>query len=264
MKSSMIFILAIMAIVVVVSGCVETESNLKVVNNNLSVSNVSLVNTTQGYGGYTLSEPVTNVTGSIKNNGSTKIDYVPVNISFYNSNGELNDTYTSVFINLEPGQEQKFSFYCGKNRSSNGYKMVVGDPKTKVTAINLCDALESTLNNYNKTKGPENSTVTIKGTPLNIWDEAHNITADGNYTLFVMMDTGKENVGSWVYQTSGREVSGYRKYIDIAVVYWPEMKIVGWHRIYGTSPASQTTGAGGDIVGEDPEIKEWINSLPKT
>jgi hypothetical protein len=251
-------IMVIMALVVIVSGCIGND-NVKIVGDNLQVS------------GLTLDENSTypTVNGTIKNTGSSNLSYVPVNVSFYDSSGDLQSSVAGVVINLGSGEEENFSVESSSITDIKSYKVIVGDSKTNITSYAFAESLKSVIDSYNRSKGVDTNSVDVRGTPIDAVYASSGTPyldtypVDVNATIFLEMNSGSDYVGQWVYQSSGEVVSGYKPYVDVVVVYWPEMKVAGWHRLYGSSPDVETTGYGGDIQGDGPDIEAWINSLPK-
>lgn len=255
-------VLFFMALAVLVSGCIGSD-NVEVIGSDLEVTAHSM--DTENW--------PTSVNLTVRNNGTSKISYVPVNVTFYDSNGNLDNSEGSVAVNMKPGDEKNFLINSSSGNTIGSYKIIVGDPKTNVTAEVLASALKPLVDSYSSSKGTDSSSITVIGTTINAGsyansgnygnDDSTTYSLEGNATIFMEMDSGRDYVGQWVYQTSGDVVSGYRPYVDVAVIYWPKMKVAGWHRLYGSTPNVETTGYGGDIEGSAPDMQEWIDSLPK-
>lgn len=256
-------ILVTMALVMLVAGCIGND-NVVIVNSNLEVTAHSLDNG--------------NVTLTIKNNGTSEIPYVPVNVIFYDSSGK-NDSVGDFVLNMKPGEEKNITVNS-YGAVKDSYKIIVGDPNTNVTEDIFANNLEPLAQSYNSSKGPDTGNIPVIGTPINTVNLYDSFESYGSYshkydrsytkqplnsnaTIFFYIGEGKQYVGKWVYRKTGDVVSGYKLYKDVAVIYWPEMRFAGWHRVYGPAPAATTTGGGGDIEGDDPDINAWINSLPR-
>jgi len=106
-----------------------------------------------------------------------------------------------------------------------------------------------------------------------VWDMDYNSESAVNYKLKIasiaksssdkpvtvfMLKERSEKVGN--YSISGQ--SAYRKYVDIAVAYWPEKKAVGFHSIVSEDPRSwrpvRDKPEYGDVYGP---VVTWIDSL---
>lgn len=80
------------------------------------------------------------------------------------------------------------------------------------------------------------------------------------------MDEGNMSQGQRQYVGSDDVVTAYQNYVDVIVIYWPEMKIAGWHRIIGPPVPDTGSAGGGDIYGDrvtSLDVDDWISSLPK-
>ncbi|MBI5680553.1 MAG: hypothetical protein HZC47_06665 [Methanobacterium sp.] len=140
---------------------------------------------------------------------------------------------------------------------------------------------------YNKSKGPDNSNIPIKG-KLYFWDMTnngpftpnnfdkientvtYNINESDQITVFMIVNVKKKSLGNYQSYIKGvpetsKTVTGYRYYTDIIVMYWPEKTVVGWHRVTGADPTGENyiQGDAGIVYGYDL-IYEWISSLPRT
>ncbi len=281
-------ILAILALVVIASGCTSSNA-VNVIGTSLTVPSHSITNNDKN----NLSSSVNpTVNGTIKNTGSTKLSYVPVSVKFYNSNGDLVYTGVDAVVNLAPGEEKSFGIedYIGSslkwtsyedmdNDDKNAldavwpdhYEITVGDPKTNVTPYFFAEVLQPVASSYNSSKGTDSGSIHVKGQTIDAtyassYDTGKNISLDTNATVFLVLNDGDQYVGRWVERGSGRIVSGYKPYVDVVAISWPEMKVIGWHRLYGSSPsATVTTDAYATAVyGNSPDISAWISSLSKS
>lgn len=131
---------------------------------------------------------------------------------------------------------------------------------------------------------PETSNITIKGRPQIIDDKILNGTSDlsgyrddyvylnDERTFFIFIKNTNKNIGTKRYINGGQniDVTFYQPIIDIVVVYWPEKKIVGWHRIYGNSTIPDSIESNHAPLGGnsketrilDIDAYGWIHSLP--
>lgn len=247
-----LLIIAIMVLTILAAGCIG-NNNVEVVGDNLEVT-AHTVKTYSGGG--------SQVNVTVKNKGTSEKSYVPINVTFYDSNGKISGSEGGIVINLKPGEEMNTTIESWSGGDS--YKLIVGDPKTKVKGENFANALEPLVESYNSSRGPDTSSFEVIGTPINAVNGLTNgskyYSLDGKATIFVEMYRGYISVGNYVYE-NGAVVAGGQPYIDVAVVYWPEMKVVGWHRLYGTTPREQETGHGEAISGALPDIDEWIKTL---
>lgn len=143
---------------------------------------------------------------------------------------------------------------------------------------------------YNKSKGVDNSNISVKGETLLIanpnepifsdWLNSINKTAnltenyiyfnDTNATLFVIVDQQRKVLESGTYisymngiNNGEVQVDSSQLITDIVVIYYPSLEIAGWHRVYGGIPEALKSSYEND---EGPyggsNISEWIKSLP--
>lgn len=253
MKYSVV-IIATMALVVLVAGCTGNNNNVEVVGDNLEVTAHSLDT------GSTNSS----VNLTVRNKGTSEIPYVPINVIFYDSNGGSN-TRDGLVINMKTGEEKNITINSSYP-SAKSYKITVGDHTAFVNGEVIANAFEPVVRNYNSSRGPDTSIIPVIGAQINLCNFTQLMDSyhlDSNATIFIELGNGKQYVGKWVYRGTGQVVSGYKLYKDILVIYWPEMRVAGWHRVYGSAPPETATGEYTYITGDDPDIDAWINSLPK-
>lgn len=276
MKFKLIYIVPILLILVAIGIFgYNSDSIIDVENNDLKVVNYTYNNTTYC------------VKGFIQNTGSSAIEYVPIKVLYYRYDGELMATTNAVIVNLEPNETKEFNAYYDETDSRyypvDSFKIVVADPNMNVTRDFFYDLLEGKIKEYSKSKGADNSSIVIKGTPVDIVSDiidysgmviilpekhGYEIPLNQRATIFLKMDEGGDRVGTWV-TSDGQAVGGYKQYWDVVAVYWPEMKIAGWHRVYGSSPnkvenlSVNIVGHVQDFNGDYPKPSDWINSLPK-
>ena len=86
-------------------------------------------------------------------------------------------------------------------------------------------------------------------------------SSDRQITVFMVLRERNVMVGR--YSISNEP--GYRQYMDVCVVYWPEKKAVGMHSVVSKEPVSSRTVEYAPEYGDPTEpIARWISSLPRT
>lgn len=284
-----LLIIAILAFAVLVSGCIS-QNTVKVVGDNIQVLNHTITNNDKSNLNSSSGNPT--VSGTIKNNGSSKLAYVPVIVNFYNSKGEIVYSGSDAVVDLGPGEEKSFQVeqYIDNTLKSSAdvlsdeendklnsrwpdhYEIIAGDPKSNVTSDFFYKVLQPIANAYNTSKGAESNNITIKGKAIHASSPSiyhtgteNKFSIDTQATIFMTIDDGKEQVGQWQIRSTGEIIPGYRLYTDVAAISWPDMKLVGWHRIYGSEPKStvEIDSYDSSVFGSSPDIQEWIDSLPK-
>lgn len=140
------------------------------------------------------------------------------------------------------------------------------------------------VHEYNQSRGAENASIEIQGTPLIINDPEYpnfslnNIDPNENYiffntsnaTLFIIVDQ-KENLinnETYVNQNNGNTTNyEFKEYVtDIIVIYYPSLKYAGWYRLVNEPETPQesytiSNGTGFPQTGY-VDLFKWIRSLP--
>lgn len=226
------------------------------------------------------------INATIKSNGSN-ITVLPVGVysggnyigSFLMTNVSKQDEWFRINVNqnntdvisIKTSKGEDLTFYPVNNLSNSyslspgDYKLIIGDPDVNMTSTSLIDFLNPMITAYNKSKGSQSDTIKIQGQVVGDYSSITSFPANSNVTIILKMDDGEINQGERQYQKSGDVVTAWQYYEDVVVIYWPEMKIAGWHRIKGGAVAESGYGSGGDIYGDpvtNSNITDWINSLP--
>ena len=198
-------------------------------------------------------------------NDNIDIDSSVGNLTFYPDEDVTNDSVNT------------YNEFNNQLTSQNpgDYKFVIDNQSSSITEDTLENLLTPLVNSYEQSMGSESDSTPIQGqlagpySPGAITTTYDNKTfnLNSNLTIVMEMDTGNTLQGQWVGQTSGDTVDGYQSYLEVVVIYWPEMKIVGWHNFTGPPiPDSTEMTTGENIVGDqvDPStVEQWINSQPK-
>ncbi len=238
---------------------------------------------------------------TLVNNSSSSTDGMMINVTMKSDSNinvlpvgvYSNDEYIGSFImtNITPNQDLWFRFNVNDSDTSissidtsqgnldflsygisssyslspGDYKLVIGDENVNMSTSELDTMLEPIINDYNESKGSESDSIKIQGTVVGDYSSTSSFPTYSNVTIFLKLGGGQINQGEYVYTDTGEVVNAYQYYEDVVVIYWPEMKIAGWHRIMGTPVPDRTYGYGGDIYG-DPvttyNVTTWIDSLP--
>lgn len=238
---------------------------------------------------------------TLVNNSSSSTDGMMINVTMKSKESNINvlpvgvysnDAYIGSFImtNITPNPDLWFKFHIKDSDSpinidtsegdldfySSGtsssyslspgdYKLIIGDANVNVSTSNLYTILDPMITDYNESKGSESDNIKIQGTAVGDYSLKNSFPVYSNVTIFLKLGGGEINQGEYVYPSTGEVVNAYQYYEDVVVIYWPEMKIAGWHRIMGTPVPDRTYGFGGDIYG-DPvtthNVTTWIDSLP--
>lgn len=85
------------------------------------------------------------------------------------------------------------------------------------------------------------------------------------FTIIYVIDTHTEYIGMFL-ATDNNYYPLFRNSIDVAVMYWPEKKIIGWHRIYAKPNGSYylvTKGSPYFLEDDLPSLKDWIFNQTK-
>jgi len=237
----------------------------------------------------------------VKNNSSST-DGMMINVTLKSKDSDINvlpvgvysnDEYIGSFFmtNITPNQELWFRFHIKESDSPlssvetsqgklnfypNGtissyslapgdYKLIIGDENVNVSTSDLDTMLYPIISDYNESKGSESDSIKIQGTAVGDYSTTSSFPVYSNVTIFLKLGEGKINQGAYIYPSTGEIVNAWQYYEDVVVIYWPEMKIAGWHRIMGTAVPPSTYGFGGDIYGDQVTIHNvttWIDSLP--
>lgn len=304
-SSSIVYVFALIIILALASSAFASHTPsfevagapISIVNNNSTTENGMMINATLRDTGSNISLlPVEVYSGGNRmgifflNNVTSDQDVWfkfnatnNSNINIQTSNGD------TVFYQDMYGDQNNESSDNNSDDSNSyslnpgDYKFVIGNQSADINDNMLNGLLTPLINSYNNTKGAQTDNIKIQGQvkeikgpftgdllDLTIFpDNNLNETAypmNTNLTLIVPMDTGSINQGDRQYQDSGDIVSAYQNYLDVMVVYWPDMKVAGWHRIMGTAVPDNGYSGGGDIYGDnvnDSDVNSWINSLPK-
>jgi hypothetical protein len=115
--------------------------------------------------------------------------------------------------------------------------------------------------------------ISIRGTCL-VWDITKNFRAnahgllprklratssDNEITVFMVLPQREELVGHY----SVSKQPGYRQYVDVCVVYWPQKKAVGMHSVISKDPPLVRKVTHSPEYGDPSKpIASWIESLP--
>lgn len=160
------------------------------------------------------------------------------------------------------------------------------DNSNKGDISSVLTELQPQIVEYYKTQ-PQSDSFTIKGRPQLIQkDQLYNPSSidysdhtddftdlTDERTLFIRIENTTKNIGTQTYSRNGQtmDVTFYQPVDDVVVVYWPEKKIVGWHRVYGNSNIPETYNVSGPDLGGnlknqvykyDSQLYSWIISLP--
>ncbi|MGF7119228.1 hypothetical protein [Methanobacterium oryzae] len=268
--------------IVGISGCIS-GSDIDVKNHvsDIEVSGQSVV--------YNDTYESASMNITIKNKGSNTIRYVPIvfNVNQKLDNGStVSENVTEVILNLKPGQIinlNKTIEYL-ENESNREYQILILNTTENVNddiLDQIGDHFIGNMSNESKNAIPENSVIPIKGrlitTELDNYYENEYIpySADSGATIIISERGPSKYVGKWRITeysygsyspatSNSYIVSGYRTGAIYYVIYWPEMKVVGKHIIYGPEPPQRIDDYyGGNIYGDWPNATSWIASLPR-
>jgi len=114
MNKSILGVIAIIAMVVLVSGCSDTETTNSSGSSSESTSSSGTNLVLLSHQMVTDEFDTYSVKGSVQNNGVSALDYVEVNVKFYDSSGAVIGEGLDNTQNLGPGQVWKFdAMYFG-------------------------------------------------------------------------------------------------------------------------------------------------------
>ncbi len=286
-SSSIVYIIALIIIITLISTVSVNHipsfevagAPVSIVNNNSSTDNGNLL-----------------INATIRNTGSDNINVLPVEVysqgnhigNFFITNvtSNQNTGFKMNITNTNPNDfmiqnlnGNNINFYPEDSSNSSSsyslnpgdYKFVIGDQKVNITSNEVTNILQPLINSYNQTKGSSSDTMKIQGEVTGDYSPSSlsapsTFPVNTNLTIFLKMGTGYTNQGQRQYD-NGDVVSAYQSYLDVMVIYWPEMKIVGWHRIMGPPVPDTGYAGGGDIYWDqvnDSTVEQWIASQPKT
>jgi hypothetical protein len=209
------------------------------------------------------------------------------NMNLTNESDMIIDSSQNNSINLYPDKNSSssdnLSTYSSYSMNPGDYKFVIGDQNVNVTTNVLTNILKPIVITYNQSKSSSLDSIPIQGhvvgeytparlsVPTTINDSYGNIfqyfPLNTNLTIVMDLDSGYTNVGQWTDQSNGVTVNGYQSYLNVVVIYWPEMKIAGYHSFTGPSiPDTLNQYGNGDIYGDqvnDSTVTDWIAAQPK-
>lgn len=85
-------------------------------------------------------------------------------------------------------------------------------------------------------------------------------SSDDPLTVFLVLPERNESVGRY----SVSDEPGYRQYVDVCVVYWPEKKAVGMHSVVSKHPRMfRPVKYSPEYGNPDEPVARWINTLPR-
>jgi len=162
---------------------------------------------------------------------------------------------------------------------------ITGNSGSKENIVSLLEEIQPQIINHYKTE-PETKSIIIKGRPQiidkdeindpsNIDPSDHSsdfVDLNDERTLFILINNTTRYIGTQTYIRDGQyiNVNFYQTIDDVVVVYWPEKRIVGWHRVYGNSTIPKTIETTiGAVINPQTEkrildggLYNWIYSLP--
>lgn len=278
----MIFlVISILIFVILAAGCLSSRNPTFEINNpDLKLEK----NSTNG----------NMVTGTVKNIGNSNFPIIGVEVyvkdkpigSFILSNlTSQGETNFEVNITKEDGktviktqsgnhnnsffQYQKIELkytYEDDNISTNpsDYKFVIGNNNVNTSD----DVIYNFIKPLAVKEGEQKNTIVLKGEIGSGSEDPTPLTKQK--TFFIPLEFGKGNfIGN--YQYGSHMVAVYQGYQDIVVIYWPQLEIAGWHRIYAseTTPPSSVMSINREVTDtyviqpSDNDKINWINSLPR-
>ena len=239
------------------------------VNNNSSSTDGLMINATLKSNGSNITVLPVGVYSGGKYIGSFLMTNVSNQDVWFRINVNQNDTDV---MSIKTSKGDDLTFYPEDNNTTSSYslspgdyKLIIGDSNVNMTTSILDDFLNPMITAYNKSKGSQSDTIKIQGQAVGDYSSTGPFPVNSNVTIFLKMDEGTINQGERVYEKSGDVVTAWQYYEDVLVIYWPEMKIAGWHRIKGGAVPTTGYGSGGDIYGDpvySSNVTDWINSLP--
>jgi Tfp pilus assembly protein PilE len=84
-------------------------------------------------------------------------------------------------------------------------------------------------------------------------------SSDSRLTIFMVMKQRDVLVGRY----SISKQPGYKRYVDVYVIYWPEKQVAGMHSVLSNSPRQTRPVQSNPEYGNSSiPVASWINSLP--
>lgn len=289
---SILYLFALIIIITLVSSAfvnntpsfeVAAGAPITIVNNNSSTNDGNLV-----------------INTTMHNTGSNTINVLPVEVYYHGNHiGEFYitnvtpDQNTGFKIRIySPGSDNDINtievtdlnnsaLIFGYDNQTNTYSLspgdynfVIGNSNANISTNMIINILQPLIDYYKSNNNSSSSdTIPIQGqvagnySPSGFTAPAI-VPVNQNLTIVMPINSGTSSQGQWTGETSGNTITGYQDYQDVIVIYWPEMKIAGWHRIYGPTIPDNTVVAVGEtaIYGNpvnDSTIEQWIASQPK-
>ncbi len=288
--SSIIYLIIVLTIIALVSAGfsnsmpsfqVATGAPITIIGNNTSTDNGMMINATLHDTGSNINVlPV-----EVYAQGNHIGNFFVTNVTSNQNTGFKLDIINDSEITIQNLNYDNLNFYPDENSNNSSYslnpgdyKFIIGNQNLNITSNVVNDILQSLVTSYNQTKNSSSDSIPIQGPVVGEYSSSEALSLDSdnptnfplntNLTIVMPMDTGNTLQGQWTDQSTGMTVNGYQSYLDVVVIYWPEMKIAGWHRITGPPiPDTIDEGSDSDIYGDpvsDSSVEQWINSQTTT